>query len=752
LLDRAAQAFEDPARRADVIEALLAVSSESPELLEARTRWMNQLLESRSDDPQAALALALRGAESAPSELALWRFAEQTARKLGTPDPVASAYGRVFDRGVDPTLADELGRSMIEFYEEWFDDPERVVALLERVLALCPTASWAFDRLKLAFNAGGRWQELFALYDARLLAPIEPSLKIELLREAAMAARDFAGDPERAMSYLEALNRESPGDPRVEGSLERLYERHTRKRPLIALLSGRLPSLPEPERADLKARIAALWLDLEEPEPALDLAEELFASADHVPNAVRLLERSITLPAQREANAETRAAAAPLLRATAKLKTHYGSTGSVADVVRMLELEERVAASVPERRALLEQIVRLKLKELKDLAGAFDTMADLVLLDPENAGYRKHLAELGKRIGAEDRRADVLVAAAKSARVSVRTGLLNEAAAVCRHALADEPRAVELYREVLRESEVPAPVELVAARELALLLRTHGEPLERVQVLERLADLEDEPELRRAALGEAAELSFEKLNDPARAIVSFEKRIADEPRDLEAMNGLCRALEASEQWDRLITALEGRAAIQSPPAAKADLVRVAGLHAGVRADRPTAIRAWRRVVELHGGDLQSFRALSELLGAEERWTELCELVASEIQSEHDFDRQRQLLLELGSLHETRTFEWMSALEAFVAAGDWESAMRVAAAAGADRENGRRISARLLDFAVTAWHALGDQADVAPAHAADWALRDLCDKLLADGLYAEVVERLLAGARLPLPVR
>jgi len=44
---------------------------------------------------------------------------------------------------------------------------------LERVLVLCPSASWAFDRLKLAFNSGARWQELFSLYDVRLAAGLE---------------------------------------------------------------------------------------------------------------------------------------------------------------------------------------------------------------------------------------------------------------------------------------------------------------------------------------------------------------------------------------------------------------------------------------------------------------------------------------------------------------------------------------------------------------------------------------------------
>src|SRR5262249_54373602 len=128
----------------------------------------------------------------------LWALCERLARRLERPLPVAEAYARALERPLDGEAAETLGRRVVEFTEEWFEDPERVVVLLERVLELSPGAGWAFDRLKLAFNASGRWQELFALYD-RALERSEREARIELLREAAMAAKDFAADPERAI-------------------------------------------------------------------------------------------------------------------------------------------------------------------------------------------------------------------------------------------------------------------------------------------------------------------------------------------------------------------------------------------------------------------------------------------------------------------------------------------------------------------------------------------------------------------------
>ncbi|MFZ5897456.1 MAG: tetratricopeptide repeat protein [Myxococcota bacterium] len=749
LLEQAAEAFDDPARRADVIEALLAVSAEAPELTLARSRWLTQLLETKSDAPEEALRIALRGAEAAPGESELWKVAEQMARRLDNPTPVVEAYSHAFERNLPPAVASELGERMVEFYGEWFDEPERVIQMLRRVLELSPEADWAFDRLKLAFNGAGRWQELFALYDARLAAPLSSSARIELLREAAMAARDFAADSERAIHYLELLNRENPGDTRVEASLERLYERHAKRRPLIDLLSARLANARPADRSDLLVRISSLWLDLTEPEPALELCEELLKDPERVNETVQLLERLITLPPSATRRASQSGAQVPLLRATAHLTRHYRTVESTVDVVRMLELEESVAETAEERRTLLEEIVKLRLDVLGDALGAFETTAELVLLDPDAKKYRPALAELAQRVGLANRRAEVLVLAARKHEApELRASLLNEAAAVQRTDLGAPHVAAELYRQVMALPEAPPKAELEAARNLSRLLEEAGDALERVSVLERLADLAPESAERRTALGVAARLSFEALHDAPRAIAAYRKRLADDLSDLEAMNGLCQALEAVERWDELISALEARAAIEPDVEARADRERIAELHASTRGDRATAIEAWRRVVALHGGNDKSFGALRELLFTEQRWGELSELFNAEIRVASAPEPQRSLLLELGELHEQRTNDRVAALEAYVAALDWQSAIRVAGAHPPDRDTGRRVCARLLQLATSHWQDAGEGPESDSARTADWALTELAQRLQEDGEYETVVKQLLAAAKLP----
>lgn len=747
LLERIAQVSDDRTARAEVIEALLAVSAEAPELAKARTRWLTQLLRTRQDTPAEAQRLALQGAEAAPEETELWDIAHETARKLGDPAPIAETYERALERDLAPEVADAMGLRMVEFLEEWFDDPDRVMRVLERVLMLAPAAEWAFDRLKLTFNSAGRWPELFQLYDRRLTTGLAPAEESALLREASMAAKDFAGDAERAMGYLERLNRLVPGDGRVESTLERLYERHGRTRPLIDLLTARMASIAASERGELSARIAALWLDLGETPPAFALAAGLLEAGSNEVAAVSLLERILSLPAARTQTVEEKAASV-LESAARLLEKRYRVQKSTVDVVRMLEIEVDCTSDPKERSELLSEAARLRLDVLEDVQGAFETLIELVSIDarPE---HRKRLAELAKKLGADERRAETLVQVAKGATdLGDRAELLLEAATVYDRDLGALARAAELQREVVQLREHKPKAALDAGRRLAEMLREQSADSELVSLLEILAALEPELDARRAVLGEAAERALVALNDPARAIRDYRARLALDEQDREALDGLCRALEAAQRWDELVTALEARAVLASEPSsARADRVRIAQIQTEVKRDLAAACDAWRRVRSLHGPDLESFDGLTILFSAGGLFQDLADLLVEEIGREKDSGRRAELYRRLGELHEQRTDRPLDALDAYAAAADWDAALRVANVRRGDLAVDVSIAERLLELALAAWDRGAPEGEVVPVRL---ALAELGRRLLEAGRAAEAVERLLRSALLPFP--
>ena len=85
--------------------------------------------------------------------------------------------------------------------------------------------------VSLLLTMAERWDDLLALYDRALARVTEPSRRLELLDEAAHVAKDFAGQGDRAIQYLELLFPLKPADTRIATSLERPCSTSASKNP-----------------------------------------------------------------------------------------------------------------------------------------------------------------------------------------------------------------------------------------------------------------------------------------------------------------------------------------------------------------------------------------------------------------------------------------------------------------------------------------------------------------------------------------
>lgn len=762
LMEKAAEASEGDAARAEVLELLLKAFAETntPELKTARRRWLKRLLDSKSDDVQGSLRVALQAAEDEPSDVGLWQAAERLARTAQTPEPVADSYSRVITRPLAPADAEMLGQRMVDFYEEWFDDSDRIKSLLRHVLNIAPRTDWAFDRLKLAFNAAQRWQDLFELYDERLKVIAGEAKELDLLREAAMAAKDFAGDPERAIDYLERLYRLVPDEQTVQSALERLYERHQRRQQLIALLSAQLDKAEPAGVPVLRQRIAKLWIELRDCAPALELLEAMFKDDPDSELAVSLSEELMALQESKKAKVARKPAGKkgpkPTVRqrCAALLRDYYERHGATGDVVRVIQVQVDSSPADSDKVRGLREITDLGRQVLGDEALAFNSLCDLVRLSPETVDYRTELAELSAKLNGHKKQAELLCRVAEGdVDDDLRITLLCEAAVVFRTELGDFQRAIKLYHTVLELTDDTRPEALQAARGLDEMLDAAERHAERCGVLERLARLEPEIEGRQRALGEAARLALTYLDDVRRAIADWRLRLEADAADLVALNGLCQALETAKDWEALIEALQRRAEVAEQPRSKyQDLLRVARIYADELHDVHRAIAAYREVRQFDPKDLVSFDALVSLLSLAGHWVELAQLLREEADLETDPNRRAELLGRLGEVHRSRTLDLLSALLAFVEAGDWVRATEVAGASDAESELAQKVCRTLLDLAVKQWAQTDQPPDrpeaERPREAAAWAISELSQRLLEEGRHADVVSLLLEASSLP----
>ncbi|HMA96360.1 MAG TPA: tetratricopeptide repeat protein, partial [Polyangiaceae bacterium] len=646
------------------------------------------------------------------------------------------------------------------------------VKLLERVY-LASGAEWAFDRLKLAFNASGRWNELFALYDRALERTSDPQYRTEVLREAAMAAKDFANDPDRAIHYFVQLDEQAPGDARVEAAIERLYERQGLTRPLIDLLTRQMQSASGEPLHQLRARVTGLWIDIDEPLPAYAIINQMLADRPDAPEAIALLERLIELPVARESvfpgalsteEKKERKGKPYSVRdkAALVLRRYYESVGRTADVVRMLEIEVEHAVDDAGRTERLKRIIRMRLEELNDPQGAFENLTSLVAIEPALQEHRQLLEELAARTEQRQRQAALLAEIAERHGVSPLGLVLRlESADVLRTHVADYPKAIALYAQVLKEAgqeqttaaleSQPAQSELalIAARQLDQLLEQANRPGERADVLQRLATLENRPDARRRALLLAADVSLNALGDSSRAVHLFRECLEDDIDDSQARDGLIDALTHAGQTEALIQELEARATRNADDAAaRRDRALVARLYEKPLGHLEHAILAWRRLRKLHGRDVESFDALVALLTASEWYEDLASLLRTDASVESDPARAADLRRQLGNLYRERIGDPIEAVRAYVAAEDWELSISVVRENRSDRDLARKVCREVFDLAVHRWKGHGGDPSTPAALAGAWALAELGLRLREAGAYSEVVALLLEGASLP----
>ena len=542
----------EPARSFHAFVDLSIAAEGAAALVSERRRWFERLLERSAVDPAAGLAAALRGCAQFPDATPLWEGTEQLARTLRAPEAVTRACEDVLlsDASLPAPAAEAIGRRMVALQTEYAIASDRSFPALERLLVLAPGARWALERAKVTLGSEGRWEELFRVYDRAVDSAEADAERAEWLREAAFAARDLAGQPERALGYLWRLHASAPDDLAVEAALERLCERLARKSELVDLLERRAGRAAGFHRRELRRRIASLRLDLGDADRAHAAVVQMLEADGRLADVVDLLERVLGSAPSPDVEAE----------AVARLRAHYETLGPerVADVIRVTRRSLALAGDARARSRVVRDLVALRLRAAESAGDAHPPPPVLSPIEEDAAGDPA-LECVAYRA--------VLVGALREMRdPGPRTA-----------PAPSRGRAAERAWEALHR--------LVATRARA------GETRAAFQLLRRGARLPFEGVRRRELLAAAATVSADVLSEAAPAIALFERLFADDPGDGVAAASLAKfaaLLEASGERDKLAGIWEQQGRVQT----------MAGHRAEARACWERAGALWQRQGEI----------------------------------------------------------------------------------------------------------------------------------------------------------
>jgi tetratricopeptide (TPR) repeat protein len=622
---RAAKVLEEHYHRAGkatervrALRAMLEHEEKLAQRLELR-RNLADALERDLSDVQGAFEVTLQALAEASDELELWDRVERLAAAAARPKDLAAAYHRhVGDDAEASNYSKELRIDLCEraaaLHEEKLDDSEGAIPYLQQVLALDKNHERAFARLKAILTGASRWQDLETLYGRAIDSAEDDATRIEHLLQSALLAEELLQDDAKAVGHYERVVALDATHADADAALERLYARTSRFDALARLLEARLERLDDDANVAIRLRLVDLYLHkVKVHTRVLSHLTSVLEGDPGEAQARALTEECLSIDALRQP-------AASLLDGV------YERRDEIRDLTRIIAVRLEGADSDDQRRELLRRLATLRDERLKDDAAAFEALAELVPLEPEDAVLRDRFIQIGQRTAAHEKVAAALTRAASNCQAQQARGeLLMAAAGVAGGELGDDVRAEKLLRETLSLDPDDALLAIPAARALSEIYEKRSDHASLAATLETEVKLVADGEERARLFERIAGLYETKLTQRDAAIGAWNQRLADEPTDITALSALERLYGDTSRWRELLDILRR---IEQSSAEATERKRCMTKVARVLGDEleavTEAIDAWRAVQDDFGPEPAALQPLAALYEKGERYQDLAD--------------------------------------------------------------------------------------------------------------------------------
>ena len=627
--------------------------------------------QSELDDPESAIE-ALDQALAENEHPLAYEGLERLYRRTRQWEALATLYEREIDQRVgDPAAVRyELGelclrrlnepwRALDQFREALSQNPEHepTIVVLESLVEQSEYRSTAAELLEPLYLRRMEWDKVTRILEARLDGEDDPTQRMELLRHLGDVQESHLEDLDGALETYGRLFGEDPHDHHSQETLTRLARSLGRWDRLAAIFDKTLRSV-EVDDADT----AAL---------ALTVAKLYDARLEELDRAGYFYQRALTYdPSNKEAGAA--------------LASVYARSGRWEALLELDRERESFAGADAERVAILHEIGRIEVDELKNTEDGIITYRRILEIDPGDTEAITRLDDLLK--GAE--RWDELAAHiefqvdnAPDDRASIalrqRLGKLTETE------LGNRARALDIFEDVLADE--PSHAAALQAVSGAIDDDEHGpravqilEPIHRgsgdyaalIRVLDAKARQAIDPFDRAETWREVARLEESRAGNPDAAFDAWSRALEAEPADEGSRGEVDRLARALGVWERYLQTCERAAAATDEPALRGSFLRsVAETYDRELGDPRAAILTFRRLLE---ADPEAEGALDDLEGLQVMvgdWEGLAWVYEQKLERSGDAEERSALLFRLGGVWEEQLSDTERAVSYYQQAAD-----------------------------------------------------------------------------------
>lgn len=553
--------------------------------------------------------------EDAEAEGHLRRLYAEVGKWLAMIDLLKENYERLPEQDVAGRTAILL--EQIDVYKNHLNTASKVVATWQQVLDIDPANTAALDALAAEYAEMNRWPDLVKVLQQKVAHESEPERLIALHREIASIMMDRFSNTTEAIKSYEAILELDPESEDAIRVLKDIYEQRRDWDNYILIAERELGLLPEgPEKHDrfvALARLAserirrpqtpiALWervlnFDASHAE-ALEQLEQLYEREKNFKSLASILEKRAELDPDVQSqvalleklgmvvsvrlNDQERGAEVWKLvlerdpehrKAQAELKKKYVAEhdweslewffrtyGNVTEWVRTLESQAKSSEDEAERTELLFKAAAVWKDELDDQRRAVKNLESVLELAPDHAGAARLLIPIYHDL--DNHRAlppvyDIVLEATDDP-ATRRELLLAQADVQEKHlgapdaaffayvqAVSEAPNAVELHGQLRRLAEASHNWE-----SYAYVLQ---------EVVEQITDEYD----RIGVLLEIGRVFDEQLGSPEDALAFFNRVLALDAYNRDALGHAESAYAAAKAYDKLVLVCEKRLVVAS---------------------------------------------------------------------------------------------------------------------------------------------------------------------------------------------
>ncbi|MEY4580950.1 MAG: hypothetical protein RL701_5653 [Pseudomonadota bacterium] len=558
----------------------------------------------------------------------------------------------------------EAGR----MYLERSSNQAEAIKCFQRVLELDRTNVEAITQLKDMYEKRRDWERLVEVMriEAELLDPSDQALR---RIEIAQMATEKLRKPNVCIDLWQDVLQSDPANAQALTALSGLYERAREWAPLAQVLEKQSElAVGSPDLIGLLQKLGNVYSEklqddngslyaykrLLELDPndrraqeqlkkrwvatgAWDELEAFYGTGDKVDELIRTLERAADNTAaetservalqfriarlwQEKKSAPDRAARAyekalaldsSNLEAAEALTPIYEQANDAKKLVAMYEVRLKHSQEPDQRTALLREAALLYEEKLRSAPQAFDRYIEAFLLAPQGDVLREDVERVAAKVNGWDR---VFEAYAQAIAQATHASDAHALRLYYGKALAAAGRtnsAIEQFRAVYAERND----DVAAIQALEQLYRTAGQYRELLQILQRRAELENEPDARKRLAYDIAQLWRDNLRDAEQAIDAYRNiPIEFGEQEVEAYRSLDQLYESEKRWNDLAQTLEQRIDLggqehEELAALKFRLANVLLKHLN---DTARAVDLYREVLTLlpeHDGALQALNSL-----------------------------------------------------------------------------------------------------------------------------------------------